>query len=166
MSKDGKWRSFPKVPHLLQYVSSGTYFGKLKIKRKSVRQSLETTVWSTAQLKLNDFLKERRENRNKVDPPLFKEAWERYKRELDSDTTIKPKSKEYRLLCLKKIETTWPVLWKFRLNEIKPQACKDWAAGLGKPTDSKAAKETRLCGAGSFMSYRLMAESSLTVEQA
>jgi len=25
LPKDGKWRSFPKVPNLLQYVISGTY---------------------------------------------------------------------------------------------------------------------------------------------
>ena len=66
LSKDGKWRSVPKVPHLLQYVISGNYFGKVKINGKTVRQSLETTGWTTAQLKLNDFLKEKRENRNAV----------------------------------------------------------------------------------------------------
>jgi hypothetical protein len=57
LSKNGKWRSFPKVPHLLQYVISGNYFGKVKIGGKKIRQSLQTTVWSTAQLRLNDFLK-------------------------------------------------------------------------------------------------------------
>jgi hypothetical protein len=34
LSSDGKWRSFPKVPHLLQYVISGNYFGKVKINGK------------------------------------------------------------------------------------------------------------------------------------
>lgn len=42
LSKDGKWRSFPKVPNLLQYVSSGTYFARVKIQGKIIRQSLET----------------------------------------------------------------------------------------------------------------------------
>ena len=88
LSKDGKWRSFPKVPHLLQYVTSGNYFGKVKIKRTTIRQSLETTVWSTAQLKLNDLLKEHRENRDEADPPKFSEAVEIFKRELANDTTI------------------------------------------------------------------------------
>ena len=125
MSKDGKWRTFPKVPHLLQYVISGNYFGKVKINGKKIRQSLQTDVWSTAQLRLNDFLKEQRENRNKVEPPVFKVAWERYGREVENDATIKPKSKEYRQLCMKKIETTWPELFNLRLNEITPGACKD-----------------------------------------
>ena len=90
MSKDGKWRSFPKVPHLLQYVISGNHFGKVKINGKTIRQSLQTTVWSTAQLKLNDFLKEHRESRNKVAAPKFSEAVEIYERELNADTNMKP----------------------------------------------------------------------------
>ena len=57
LSKDGKWRSFSRVPHLLQYINSGTYFGRIKINGKPIRESLETNVWSIAQLKLVDFLK-------------------------------------------------------------------------------------------------------------
>jgi hypothetical protein len=100
LSSDGKWRSFPKVPHLLQYVISGNYFGKVKINGKTIRQSLETTVWSTAQLRLNDFLKEHRENRNKVDCAEIQRGGGNVQAELENDTTIKPRSKEYRLLCL------------------------------------------------------------------
>jgi integrase len=128
---NGKWRSFPKVPHLLQYVISGNYFGKVKIDGKTIRQSLKTTVWSTAQLRLNDFLKEHRENRNRVDPPKIGVAVDQFKRELEGDATIKPRSKEYRLLCLHKIQTTWPGLWNLRLDQVTAQACKEWAAGLG-----------------------------------
>jgi hypothetical protein len=35
LSINGKWRSFPKVPHLLQYIISGNYFGKVKIHGKN-----------------------------------------------------------------------------------------------------------------------------------
>ena len=47
LSTNGKWRSFPKVPHLLQYVISGNYFGKVKMngkKIRKIRKSLKTTV--------------------------------------------------------------------------------------------------------------------------
>src|ERR1017187_10093998 len=57
LSKDGKWRSFSRVSHRLQYVSSGTYFARIKVHGKIIRESLETDVWSTAQLRLLDFLK-------------------------------------------------------------------------------------------------------------
>jgi len=40
LSNDGKWRSFPKVPHLLQYVSNGNYYGRIKIGGKTIRESL------------------------------------------------------------------------------------------------------------------------------
>jgi hypothetical protein len=88
LSKNGKWRSFPKVPHLLQYVISGNYFGKVKINGKTVRTSLQTSVWSTAQLRLNDFLKEPRENRNDVDAPTFKEAVELFNTEWARTTPL------------------------------------------------------------------------------
>ena len=132
LSKDGKWRSFPKVPHLLQYVSSGNYYGKVKINGKMIRQSLQTTVWTTAQLKLNDFLKEHRENRNKLIRRNSARRSNCSSRSLNSDTTIKPQSKKYRLWCLGKMQKTWPELWDLRLNEITPQACKEWSAKLIK----------------------------------
>ena len=137
LSNDGKWRSFPKVPHLLQYLTSGNYFGKVKINGKTIRKSLQTTVWTTAQLRLNDFLKEHRENRNKFDPPKFCEAVDLFKAELASDSTMKASSKEYRADCITKLQRTWPELWDLRLNEITAQACKDWAAKLNKEIASQ-----------------------------
>ena len=130
VSTDGKWRSFAKVPNLLQYVPSGVYFGRTKINGKLIRKSLKTAVWTNAKLRLTDFLKEQHESRGRIQPPKFSEAVERFKRELASATDIKPQSKQYRLWCLLKIEKTWPKLWELRIDEITPQACKEWAAEL------------------------------------
>ncbi len=130
LSTDGKWRSFPKVPHLLQYVISGNYFGKVKIYGKTIRQSLQTTAWTTAQLRLNDFLKKQRENRNKINPPKFSEAVEIFKGQLEHDTAVKPQSRKYRFWCLGKLQKTWPELWGLRLDEISPQACREWSSKL------------------------------------
>ena len=132
LSNDGKWRSFPKVPHLLQYVSNGNYYGRIKIGGKLIRESLQTSVWTTAKLRLADFLKTNHENRGRIEPPLFSEAVELFKIETESETNIKKQSKEYRLRCLNKIQNTWPELWALRLDEITVQACKDWAAKLNK----------------------------------
>jgi integrase len=132
LSSDGKWRSFPRVPHLLQYVSNGNYYARIKINGKVIRESLQTGVWTTAKLKLADFLKERLEGRNKTDAPLFSEAVEVFRRELENDTAIKPQSRRYRLWCLQKLERTWPGLWQLRLDEITEPACKEWAAKLQK----------------------------------
>jgi hypothetical protein len=36
LSPDGKWRSFPKVPNLLQYVSTGAYYARQKVAGKLI----------------------------------------------------------------------------------------------------------------------------------
>jgi hypothetical protein len=76
LSTDGKWRSFPKVPHLLQYVSNGNYYGRIKIDGKLIRESLKTSVWTMAKVRLANFLKTKQENRSQIDLPLFTEAAE------------------------------------------------------------------------------------------
>ena len=97
-----------------------------------IRGSLKTTVWTTAKPSLTDFLKGHQEARSRVDPPRFSEAVVLFERDLESDTTIKPRSKEYRRLCQKKIQASQPELWRFRLDEITAQACKEWAAEPSK----------------------------------
>jgi len=39
LSPDGKWRSFPKVPNLLPYVSNSNYYGRIKVGRKLIRHT-------------------------------------------------------------------------------------------------------------------------------
>ena len=132
LSKDGKWRSFPKVPNLLQYVSSGVFFARIKIDGKLIRQSLKTDVWTTAKLRLLDFLKKHHESRGSMAAPKFTEAVEAYKRDLENNSSIKPQSKQYRLWCLLKIQRSWPQLWDLRLDEITEEECKEWAAKLNQ----------------------------------
>jgi integrase len=132
LSKDQKWRSFPKVPHLLQYVTNGNYYGRIKVSGKIIRESLNTDVWTTAKLRLTDFLKKHQEIRSRGATPKFSEALELFKKELQDDTSMKPRSKGYRLGCIQKLQKTWPELWKLRLDEITPQACKDWSVKLNK----------------------------------
>ena len=118
LSKDGHWRSFPNVPCLLQYVSNGNYYGRIRVNGKLIRVSLKTSVWTTAKLKLAELMKQGRENRDKAVAPKFSEAVELFKKELENDSTMKPRSKGYRLDCITKLQRTWPELWELRLNEI------------------------------------------------
>ena len=55
MSTDGKGRSFPTAPPLLQYVSNGNNYGRIELNGKVICESLETTVRTTATLKLADL---------------------------------------------------------------------------------------------------------------
>lgn len=43
LSLNGKWRSFPKVPNLVQYVVTGAYFGRVKVNGKTFRESCRVT---------------------------------------------------------------------------------------------------------------------------
>ena len=47
LSKDSQWHSFPKVPHLLQYVSNGNYYGRISVGGKVIRENLKTDVWTS-----------------------------------------------------------------------------------------------------------------------
>jgi hypothetical protein len=99
LSKYGQWRPFPKVPCLLQYVSNGNYYGRIRANGKLIRVSLKTAVWITAKLRLTDLQKDQRENINKVDPPKFREAVDMFTTKLEHEPTLKPQSKKYRLCC-------------------------------------------------------------------
>lgn len=130
LSPDGKWRSFPKVPHLLQYVSSGIYYARIKVNGKLIRQSLNTDVFTTAKIKLPDFLKEQRANRQRIAVPTYAEAKEAYLKKVETNTEIKPKTKEYWKLCLAKIGSSWPEIAELPISEISDEACREWAAHL------------------------------------
>jgi integrase len=106
LSKDGKWHSFPKVPNLLQYVMSGTYYARTKVRGKPVRLSLETDVFTTAKLRLPDKLKELR--KPKAEVGTFGDGRIKYEAETRNGYTsrkkrlikLAPLSITYRLRCL------------------------------------------------------------------
>ena len=93
-----------------------------------IRESLQTDVWSTAKLRLTDFIKKQQETSVHIEAPKFSQAVSLFEQEIERDTGIKKASKEYRLRCLAKIKQTWPELWELRLDEISAQACKEWSA--------------------------------------
>lgn len=104
--KETQFRSdATRVQHLFRYQPSGTYFARLKVGGKSIRKSLETTVFSVAQLRLPDAIKESRkieEARQRFGNGRmsFGDAVQIYcgKPEVNPDLT--PKSKYYYRLVL------------------------------------------------------------------
>lgn len=138
LSNDGKWRSFPKVPNLLQYVSTGTYFARVKVNGKIFRESLETTAFTTAKLKLHDFIQQKI-SRKHVDgaPVTFEDARKLYEHDLEADQSISEITKRYRRYCIKQIQTTWPELDQTKLVKITVSGCQEWAARLAKALDAQ-----------------------------
>ena len=101
LSPDGKWRSFPKAPNLLQYVNTGAYFGRVKIEGKIFRESLETDVFTTAKLLLGDWIKKKRKRAARPMVGTFAEARAIYEAAVNADPTLKDRSKLYRRNSLK-----------------------------------------------------------------
>jgi len=131
LSNDGRERSFAKVPNLLQYVSNGNYYARTKLDGKVIRRGLETDVFSTARLRLLDFLKGREVEQARSQPPLpFRGARELYEQRLANNPAVKNRSKEYRLLCWAKIQSAWPGIDDRRVNEITSDECRAWAGKL------------------------------------
>jgi len=125
-----KWRSFPKVPNLLQYVSTGLFYARVQVNGKNIRKSLKAKTWSTAKLRLQDFL-----NRQVTAPPdvealPFAAAVQTYEASLKIETTIKESSKQFRRWCIATLKKSWPELWKRNIEEVTEDECKAWGSRM------------------------------------
>ena len=127
-SPDGKWRSFPKVPNLVQYVNTGTYFGRVKIEGKTFRESLETDVFTTAKLLLGDYIKKKQKRAAHPIAGTFAAARVTYETELEADHTLKETGKLYRRKCIKALAKSWPELDATHPAKITVADCRAWAA--------------------------------------
>jgi hypothetical protein len=82
---------------LLQYVSTGTYYGRIKVSGKVIRQSLKTKVFTIAKLNLADFVKENLSQSGSTgNVPTFADAMKLFVAELQTDPGYKPKTKAYK----------------------------------------------------------------------
>jgi hypothetical protein len=150
LSTDGKWRSFPKVPNLLQYVVAGTYYARCKVNGKPVRAALETDVFTTAKIRLPDKLKELRKPKTQVG--TFADGRIKYETETSNGYTsrknrlvkLAPLSIAYRLRCLECLRRSL-VECLFHPNktwkEFSEQARKDAFAKLDAMKASDFKKE-------------------------
>jgi integrase len=130
LSPDGKWRSFPKVPNLLQYASTGLYFARVKVNGKLFRRSLGTEVFSTAKLKLGDFIKKQHEPTPKRGTVGM--ALKTYLRGLRNSHDISPQTERYRLYCVRALLKTWPGLRMLPIEKLTLPA----ASGEGYKTEA------------------------------
>jgi integrase len=126
LSTDGKWRSFPKVPNLLQYVISGTYYARCKVSGKPIRASLDTDVFTVAKTRLPDKIKELR--KPKVEVGTFAEGQLLFEQQTKCDHTLAELSKVYRLRCVNSLLRSWPGLDSLKASAITEADCRAWAA--------------------------------------
>ena len=134
LSPDGVWRSFPKVPNLICYVKSGTYYGRCKVKGKIIRRSLHKEgegeiSFTIAKLRLADFIKA---ERTQPVYGTFADLRAKYEADLNASTRVNEKSRAYRKYCIGMILKTWPEIDALPLKKITEQACKEWASKLSQ----------------------------------
>lgn len=136
LSSDGKWRSFPKVPNLLQYVSTGLYFARVKVNGKLFRQGLGTHEFETARLRLHDYILKQTKRRRTVGAPVtFKDARLSYEIALNHNHALQEASRYYRQNCIKRLLASWPGLDDVRLSALQPHDCEEWAGRLAAEID-------------------------------
>ena len=135
LSPDGKWRSFPKVPNLLQYVSTGTYYARIKVEGKLIRRSLKANTFEEAKLMLHDFLVSHSEP--EPERGTVGQALKRYLREINTAHDLKPNTKRYRRYCVKGLLSTWPGFRKAKVASITKDDCREWAARFSEEYDEQ-----------------------------
>src|SRR2546430_8834590 len=129
LSPDGKWRSFPKVPHLLQYISTGQFYGRIKVAGKPIRHKLGTDVFTNATLLLTDFIKKHRTEPTPTDdlPTTFRDARLQYEQSLNDSHNLAEGTKRYRRFCINSVLKSWQGLDDAKLNQITVRDCQAWA---------------------------------------
>ncbi|HEX3716329.1 MAG TPA: site-specific integrase [Verrucomicrobiae bacterium] len=135
LSNDGKWGYFPKVPNLVQYVRTGTYFARAKVKGKTFRQSLDTDIFTTAKLRLADKIKDYRKPPPEVG--TFAQARALYEADLDAEHTLAEQSRKYRKNCIAALLRTWPELDEMKLEKISETGCREWAKRFAAKHDEQ-----------------------------
>lgn len=138
LSPDGKWRSFSRVPNLLQYVSTGLFFARLKVNGKLIRRSLKANTFEEAKLALHDFVTRETKQRHVAGAPVtFAEARGLYETTVENDATMSEQSKLYRRNCIKRLLKSWPELDAAKLRAINRRQAEEWASKLAGEIDAQ-----------------------------
>jgi integrase len=129
---DQKWQKTPYA-NLIRYVPSGTYFGRIRVKGKLFRRSLKTTKITVAKLRLGDMEKaerQRAESQTAVGGGrmTFGDTLAVFRKRLQGDASLKPRSKVYREERISALLKSWPKLEKTEVGRITKADCLNWAA--------------------------------------
>lgn len=123
-TKRSTW--WKRGPNLVQHTPTGTFYARIKLRRKLFRVSLDTDIFTTAKLRLPDKLKELQ--KPKAEVGTFADGRLKYEAETRNDYTLAPLSKTYRLRCADCLVKTWPGVDKLKVDTITEADCQAWAA--------------------------------------
>jgi integrase len=132
-AKPGKVWQPTQYSNLIRYVPSGTFFARLRVAGKLIRQSLKTDVLSIAKLRLADFEKNEREavetrataSKGRM---TFGDCVTVFKTQTEASSLLKPSAKLYRAEAVNSILKSWPGLGALDVRRVNPGDCNTWAA--------------------------------------
>ena len=122
--------------NLLRNRDSSIYYARFTVYKSGGNQqiwkSLKTKVLSVAKLRLSDASKEHLKKRDVIKAMdggrlTMGDLSVVYKKQIDDDSDLKPKSKEARLYALNRLVTTWPNFKKQDIRKITESKCIEWA---------------------------------------
>lgn len=137
---DPKWQKTP-FANLVRYVPSGVYFARLRVRGKLIRRSLRTCSITTAKMRLSDLEKAERQKAESqtavADGKMtFGDALTVYRKRLEGDLSLKPRTKEYREERIAALLKSWPTLEKTDVRRVSKTDCLNWAAEYRKGISS------------------------------
>jgi integrase len=132
-AKPGKVWQPTQYSNLIRYVPSGTFFARLRVGGKLIRQSLKTDVLTIAKLRLADLEKNERESVETRETAskgrmTFGDCIEVFKIQTEASKLLKPSAKLYRAESVNSILKAWPGLDVLDVRRISPGECNTWAA--------------------------------------
>ena len=141
-----RWQK-TQYTNLIRYAPSGTYFARLRVGGKHIRQSLKTDVLSVAKLRLGDLEKAERcaaESRDGVSAGrmLFSGPAAIYGQRIDGEPTLKAKSKAYYHQRIAALFRSWPSLENTDVRRVNKNECLMWAAKFGQEASPTAFNNT------------------------
>jgi integrase len=110
--------------HLVQHTPTGTFYGRFKVKGKTIRASLDTDVLTVARDRLPLKLAEMRKPKAIVG--TFNEARLLYLADIENDHALAAETKKYWNYRTEALLKTWPTLDGMKLNKITEHECRDW----------------------------------------
>jgi len=129
---ESEWQKTP-FANLVRFVSSGVYFARIRVRGKLIRRSLKTKALSVAKMRLADLEKEERQRAESQTAVAggkmtFGDALAVYRKRLQGDVSLKPRSKEYRMERIAALLKSWTNLENTDVRKISKANCLNWAA--------------------------------------
>jgi integrase len=132
-----------KYANLYRYIPSGTYFARVRVAGKLIRQSLKTDSNTVAKLRLADL--ENRERKTVTTRQeiakgkmTFGDALAMYRERITGDAGLKPRTKAYYGERIRTLLKSWPELERMDIRKVSETDCKNWSARFA-PTISPTA---------------------------